>query len=214
MFTAIIPAAGSGRRMGREKNKLLLSLKGQPLIAHTLRAIKGCSLVSEIILAVQPEDEDEMERLGEPFGVRLVHGGKTRQESVENALRAARCDWVMVHDGARPLVSREKLEEVAKVTLEKGAAILAIPVKDTLKEAENQCILRTVPRDRLWAAQTPQCFRRSLLLEAYERADFEATDDASLVERWHPVSLVPGEETNFKVTTPLDLLIAEKLLAH
>jgi 2-C-methyl-D-erythritol 4-phosphate cytidylyltransferase len=126
-------------------------------------------------------------------------------------------DYVMVHDGARPLVPPKLVTQVAEEAIKSGAAILAIPVKDTIKEVKDLTISRTVPRETLWAAQTPQAFRRDLLLQAYAKAqesDFLGTDEASLLEfLGHPVRIVPGSDVNLKVTTPADLQIARAIYA-
>lgn len=216
-FSAIIPAAGSGRRMGHAQNKLLLKLNDETILEATLKAIKACPLVAEIILALKPDDRPEIEPIAQKYGARLVEGGATRQDSVYNALLAATCDYVMIHDGARPLVTPELVTQVAEEAIRSDAAILAIPVKDTIKEGKDHTITKTVPRETLWAAQTPQAFRRALLVEAYEkvrRDGFVGTDEASLLEYLgHPVRLVTGSDLNLKVTTPADLKIARAVYA-
>jgi 2-C-methyl-D-erythritol 4-phosphate cytidylyltransferase/2-C-methyl-D-erythritol 2,4-cyclodiphosphate synthase len=221
---AIIPAAGSGKRMGRPKQ--WLPLAGRPLLSWTLAAFENCPAIDDIVLVVPEADIERARReVVEPFGLSkvrcVVAGGEERQDSVLNGFRAlpGRPDLVMVHDGARPLVSREVLERAIEATASHGATLCAVPARDTLKRVdEGGVVLATVDRDAIWQAQTPQTFRYELLEAAFERALREgvrATDEAGLVERLgHPVRVVLGSRENFKVTAPEDIALAERILVQ
>ncbi|HBN09410.1 MAG TPA: 2-C-methyl-D-erythritol 4-phosphate cytidylyltransferase [Cyanobacteria bacterium UBA8530] len=202
--------------MGKGFNKLLLPLGGVTLLECTLRLFAGCPWIKEVFLVVQESDRLEIEAIAAPYGVRLVQGGNTRQDSVSRGLEQVETPFVLVHDGARPLVSPEKILEVAEAARRNEAAILAIPIKDTVTRVSEGLITGTIPREGLWAAQTPQAFRTVLLREAIRKAAqelFEGTDEASLVERLgHRIAVVEGSERNLKVTTPMDLLIAEHIM--
>ena len=221
---AIVPAAGQGRRMGGGRNKLFLPLARCPILIRTLETLSSCDLISEVIIAAAPEETaqvEEMLRLWQTnlnlLPIRVVVGGAERQHSVANALAALPpdTDFVMVHDGARPLVPTQVLTAAVREAGEFGAVIVAVPVKDTVKQVEAGVVIATPPRETLWAVQTPQIFRRDLLVRAYAQATadgFVGTDDASLVERLNePVRVVQGSYRNIKVTTPEDMLIAETL---
>jgi 2-C-methyl-D-erythritol 4-phosphate cytidylyltransferase len=195
------------------------------MLAKTLSVFQAVSAIDAIVVIVPPGDEaycrDEIvERYGLSKVTRIVAGGATRQESVACGLRALGRDVTMavIHDAARPFVMTALLERVIDAAAASGAAIAALPVVDTLKRrspTDGGAI--TVDRDGLWTAQTPQAFRHSLLIEAYERAaadGFIGTDDASLVERLgQPVTLVEGHPTNIKITTPDDFQVAAELLS-
>jgi 2-C-methyl-D-erythritol 4-phosphate cytidylyltransferase len=221
--SAIIVAAGLGSRMGGPLNKHLLLIGGRTVLAHTLSAFQTCSLINDIILV------GGQERLGvyhdivasEGFSkVRaIVRGGETRQESCANGLAAAAAaDIVCIHDGARPLVTQRVIVDAVGQAIEHGAAIVAVPVKDTIKTSDDDgFVAETLPRQRLWQVQTPQVFRNDLLRRAQQaaRGVFEGTDDAVLLERLGiPVKIVHGDYSNIKITTSDDLAIAERLLAH
>lgn len=224
-FSLIIPAAGSGTRMGLAHNKLFLPLAGRPLLWHTLRAFTACPGLEEIILAVRPTDrEGLLDLIGSqalPVSVRLAEGGETRQQSVHNALKlvSEASESVWVHDGARPFVTGGCLERLADALAMAPHAILGVPAKDTVKRVDASLrIAETLDRSALWLIQTPQCFTRTALVEAYERAEAEGyhgTDDASLMERYgYPVTVVPGDYFNIKITTPEDLVLGEAIMAH
>jgi 2-C-methyl-D-erythritol 4-phosphate cytidylyltransferase len=220
-YQVILPAAGQGKRMGAGKNKLLLELNGLPVLIHTIRVFEQDEACSNIIVAIHPQDEEEFRALITKFNVakaiRLVPGGKERQDSIYNALKTVETDGiVLVHDAARPFISEEHICRLTQMTEETGAAILGVPVKDTIKKVRDGVVVETVERSSLWAVQTPQAFRISLLTEAYQRAEkehFLGTDDASLVERLgYPVTMVEGDYDNIKLTTPEDLYFAEAIL--
>lgn len=217
---AVIPSAGLGSRMGgRKKNYLLLS--GSPVLAYTLVAFESSALIDSVIIAVAPGDEgycrDEIALFGFLKVSHIVAGGKERQDSVANALEFAKdAEIIVVHDGARPLVTVQLIDAVIRSAFETGAAIAAVPVKDTIKEVSDGSVKRTVERTSLVSVQTPQAFRRDILVNAFLRAKADAfygTDESSLVERaGHTVSVVRGSYENFKITTAEDLLFAEVVL--
>ncbi|MEW6492692.1 MAG: 2-C-methyl-D-erythritol 4-phosphate cytidylyltransferase [Cyanobacteriota bacterium] len=219
----LIPAAGMGRRMGSDRNKLLLTLMGKPLLAWTLLAAEAASEITWIGIMGQPADEPDFENilaqlsLSKP--VHLIQGGETRQESVYNGLQAlpAEAEWVLIHDGARCLATPQLLDRCAVVLQDCPGLIAAVPVKDTIKVVDEKGLIQDTPdRKQLWAAQTPQGFEVKLLKQSHDQGrnlGWEVTDDAALFERCGlPVRIVEGEETNLKVTTPVDLAIAEFIL--
>ena len=225
---AIIVAAGRASRMGHA-DKLFAPLAGRPLLAHSLAAFQQCPAVERIVLVLSERNRRQGKALVEggafPKVEALCLGGERRQDSVRAGLSAlggaGPDDWVVVHDGARPLVTPALIEEGLAAARETGAAICALPAQDTVKEADEQGLVReTLDRERLWLVQTPQVFRYDMLREAHERARLpagqargDATDDASLVEAvGHRVRLYMGSRRNLKVTTPEDLALAEALL--
>ncbi|MBR3624708.1 MAG: 2-C-methyl-D-erythritol 4-phosphate cytidylyltransferase [Selenomonadaceae bacterium] len=224
MVAAMFPAAGSGRRMGAKKNKVLLSLDGKPILVHTLRKFSNSPSVDFLVVIAGENEIDEVGRILEdeadlkPY--KIVAGGSERQYSVENGLKALPDDAeiVLVHDAARPLVAVDTIEKVISAVREKGAAIAAVPEKNTVKVVENGIIVDTPKREKLYAAQTPQGFKRDVLLNAYEKArkdGFLGTDDSSLVERMgFSVHIVIDDDKNIKLTTPSDLKMAEAYLGH
>ena len=215
--TAILAAAGSSQRMGGE-NKLLLPLDGMPVLAHTLRAVDAAQSVDEIVIAAREEDLLTYAELCKTYGIRkpvkVVVGGATRQESVLRAALEARADakLLAVQDGARPLVTPELFDAVVLY----AAAAPAVPVHDTIKLARDRRVTETPDRSMLFAVQTPQVFDAGLLKAALQSALTEhaaLTDDCSAVERLgKAVYLTDGDEENIKITTPLDLIVAETIL--
>jgi 2-C-methyl-D-erythritol 4-phosphate cytidylyltransferase len=226
MNVAIIPAAGSGSRFGGQIPKQFIEIAGAPIIVHTLRRFDECEEIGAIVVALRREEIEGFERalgshkIRKP--VRLVAGGAERSDSILNALTAAKefqPEIVVVHDAVRPFVTPERISAVIVKARETGAAILAQPATDTIKEVEEGLIRRTLDRRRIWRAQTPQAFRYDLLMRANEDARASdlpaamATDDSFLVERLGaPVAIVEGLANNIKITTPEDLILAEKLL--
>lgn len=205
--------------------KPYLDLAGRPILAHSLMVFQRCPLVDEIVVVVASGDErDCIGSVINPYGIdkarRVVAGGETRQESVFNGLRSLTpdTDMVIVHDCARPFVTEEMIRDTLEAAGEWGAATVAIPVKDTIKEADDESfVTKTLNRHGLWTIQTPQTFRYDLLLRAHLHArenDISVTDDASLIEELggHRVKLVMGTSENMKVTTPGDLVIANAIL--
>ncbi len=219
----LIPAAGMGKRMGSESNKLLLTVGGEPLIAWTLRAAQKATLIEWIGIIGQPYDFAAFEEILEPLAltkpVQMIVGGDTRQKSVYNGLQALPegAERVLIHDGARCLVTPELIDRCAIALQDCLGLIAAIPVKDTIKVVDSQGWIQDTPdRRQLWAAQTPQGFVVEPIRECHEQGrkwGWEVTDDAALFEQCQlPVKIVPGEETNLKITTPQDLAIAEIIL--
>jgi len=219
----LIPAAGSGRRMGSQRNKLLLTLLGKPLLSWTLAAAEASQQISWIGIMGQPEDFPDFQAIIRDLSpkkpIELIQGGATRQESVYNGLQALPpdADRVLIHDGARCLATPELFDRSAEALLRCPGLIVAIPVADTIKVVDERQIVRYTPeRSYLWAAQTPQGFEVKLLKQCHEEGrqkGWEVTDDAALFEKCGlPVRIVEGEETNLKVTTPVDLALAEFIL--
>jgi 2-C-methyl-D-erythritol 4-phosphate cytidylyltransferase len=224
----LIPAAGSGKRMGAAVNKLLLPLLGQPILTWTLQAADRARSIEWIGILSQPGDWPAIEQilasieLATP--VQLLQGGATRQESVYRGVEylygRGTVERVLIHDGARCLATPELFDRCSAALEQVDGLIAAIPVKDTIKVTETGPkgiqIQSTPERSRLWAAQTPQGFRLSLLWQAHREAlaqGWQVTDDAALFEKlgW-PVYIVEGEESNLKLTTPWDLVLAEQIL--
>ncbi|PRO64632.1 2-C-methyl-D-erythritol 4-phosphate cytidylyltransferase [Alkalicoccus urumqiensis] len=222
-YQVILLAAGQGKRMKAGRNKQFLTLGGLPLLQHTVRVFERDPWCRRMYLVINPAEEEDIRRLVEAerpaTPVEYVEGGKERQDSVHNGLRAVKGsagELVFIHDAARPFVTEAELHALALRTEADGAAILAAPVKDTVKEVDGEKITGTTDRSRLYAAQTPQAFKLSIIQEAHEKAAesrFLGTDDASLVEACgRDVHIVEGSYENFKVTTPEDLLFAEAVL--
>ena len=220
-LSAVVVAAGRSQRMGFDK--LLTPLGGRPLLLHTLERILLTELPEEIVLVIRPGSLAEMEATIAPLldkgRIRLVDGGAQRQDSVQAGLKAVSdsSEFVMVHDAARPFVTRELVEAVLAAAKLSDAAVCGAPCSDTLKEvAETGLVMQTIDRSRLWTVQTPQIFRTKLLREAYEaalRTGLTFTDDTAVVEKMgHPVRIVLYNGVNFKVTTPADWSLAEALL--
>jgi 2-C-methyl-D-erythritol 4-phosphate cytidylyltransferase len=220
---AILAAAGHGVRFGRRKQ--LLELAGKPLAAWSLEVFARSNILEHVVIACEPEERSNFAELAGAIVpdklLAIVAGGARRQDSVFAALRAVQVSVgiVVVHDGARPFVTEDLLRRVIEQARTFGGAIAAVPVKDTIKQVtESGAVLKTIPRDRVWAAQTPQAFGFDLLFEAYadaEEAGFAATDDAELVERLGSttISIVESSYENLKITTPEDLVIAERIAA-
>lgn len=221
--TFVLPAAGRGSRLGGELPKQYRLLGDRPLLRHTLERLQASPSVQGIVLVVRPEDLDRCRAaIGHPVPGKLrelVPGGAERWESVLAGLRATTSEdpLVAVHDAVRPLFSEALLSRVVAAAQVDGAAVPGLPVRETIKVVDQGKVKATPERAGLWSIQTPQVFRRELLLAAYEAAGIgpAPTDDASLVERLgHLVTVVPGEEQNLKITTPGDLAWAEWYLAR
>jgi 2-C-methyl-D-erythritol 4-phosphate cytidylyltransferase len=218
---AVIVAAGKSVRFGAT-DKLFAPLAGLPVLAYALDAVEHARLIRDVILVVGEQTRAAAEELiaGGPWPKvqAIVQGGDRRQDSVAAGVAAvpADIDVIAIHDGARPLAPPALFDRCVEMASREGAAIAALPIADTLKRVEGERIVATVPRQGLWAAQTPQAFRRTLLLEALARiGDAEVTDDAAMVEHLgFPVSVVLGATSNIKVTLPDDLAVAEALLMH
>jgi 2-C-methyl-D-erythritol 4-phosphate cytidylyltransferase len=228
---AVIVSAGKGHRFMEGKSlrpdrgkKQFHFLEGKPILAHTLGKFEACPLIRSILLVVGEEDMDYcLKEIVEKFGFKkvsqIVPGGKRRQESVRNGIDALpkNAEVVAIHDGVRPFVTKAMIEDSIQSAERYGAAVLAMPVKETIKMSNpDGTVLKTLDRESLWQVQTPQTFKVSIIKEAYYRAmkdGFVGTDDASLVERLGvTVHIVPGSYTNIKITTPEDLLLANLIL--
>ncbi len=218
--TAIIPAAGHGTRMGADKNKLLLEVLGRPVLLWTLDAFESCPLVDEVLVVANEQDIFSYRDIICEEGYRkikdIIRGGETRAESVYKGICAAEnADIVVIHDGARALITPEEIEKVIAGSLETGAAIAAVHAVDTLKRAEGAYIAETPDRSMIWQAQTPQVFKKDLILEAMKNCTVAITDDASAAEAaGEKVKLVETSYRNIKITTPFDLLVAEAVLTE
>ena len=214
---AIIAAAGESRRMGGA-DKMFAELGGKTILARVVETFQKCDSVDRIILVVNRQNVAKVRQLvaENQWGkvTEVCAGGQRRQDSVAAGLkRLSNCDWVIIHDGARPLVTEDLIERGLEAAKETGAAIAAVPVTDTIKVAgDDRTVLETPPRQNLWAVQTPQVFRFDIITEAYQRASGYVTDDASLVEQTdYRVKLYMGSYDNIKITTPNDLILAEVL---
>ncbi|HTG87382.1 MAG TPA: 2-C-methyl-D-erythritol 4-phosphate cytidylyltransferase [Pyrinomonadaceae bacterium] len=220
MNTAIIAAAGMGSRMASDRPKQFLQLAGIPIIFHTLKPFEECDSIHEVIVVLPAEQTAAFLEMAGRHGLRklarVVPGGTTRADSVKRgliAVRAASANVVAVHDGVRPFVTVDEIENVVDAAESDGAAILVGRVTDTIKQISGDSVVQTLERRELRRALTPQCFRYELLRKAYDQADVNdptLTDESALVEKiGAPVTIIEGSSRNIKITTPEDLLIAE-----
>ncbi len=226
---AIVPAAGIGKRFSPDGKKLLRLLDGKPVIIRTLEVLQSAAEIAEIVPVVKEEELISFAELIEEQGIRkikqVVAGGKERQDSVYNGLKSVADDnkIVLIHDGGRPFVDTDMISRAIRAVDGCDGAVVAVPVKDTIKEAESEqsdtdwpIVRRTLDRSVLYAIQTPQVFPYSVIMNAHEKAQAEkfiGTDDAALVERYGgKVRIAEGSYSNIKITTPEDLTIAEALL--
>ncbi|MXS86456.1 2-C-methyl-D-erythritol 4-phosphate cytidylyltransferase [Nitrosomonas sp. HPC101] len=224
-FIALIPAAGSGSRMGENIPKQYRLLAGKPMIYHALHTLCSITRISTVCVVLAPDDAEWARHDWNEFSGKIQIfncGGTTRAESVTNGLRALRAgnyaqdqDWILVHDAARPGLSTTLVERLLnQLEDDEVGGLLAVPLADTLKRASDTGrVVRTEPREQLWQAQTPQMFRTKRLLEALEKASASITDDASAIEELgYSPKLVAGDAYNFKVTYPQDMELAELIL--
>jgi len=213
---AIIVAAGSSRRMGGI-DKVFAPLGGKPVLARVINAFESCDSIDQIVVVVSRKNLKRCRQLITEEGwskpIEVCAGERRRQDSVAAGLSRFNCHWVIIHDGARPLVTKGLIERGLRAAKETGAAVAAVPVTDTIKVANDDRIVhQTPPRQNLWAVQTPQVFCYGIIAKAYQQAKGEATDDASLVEQLgYKVKLYMGSYDNIKITTPHDLALAELL---
>jgi 2-C-methyl-D-erythritol 4-phosphate cytidylyltransferase len=222
--TVLIPAAGTGSRMGSATNKQYLILVDRPILAHTLALFDSHPVVDHIYVISPPEEiarcrTDVVELYGFTKIRNLIPGGAERQDSVRNGLLscgASDDDIILIHDGVRPFFPASFIEQVVTVAACIGGCVVGVPVKNTIKQVEHGLIQNTPDRHCLWQAQTPQAFRYDLIREAHEQAlrdGYRGTDDASLVERLGlPVAMLEGSYRNIKITTPEDLILARAFL--
>lgn len=222
---AIIVAAGPGSRLGAGMPKAFVAVAGAPLVVHSLRAILAAPSVASVVLVVPRDQLHRAEAALQAYGpwrcsVRVIAGGAERQDSVRHGLAAVTgFEIIAIHDGARPFIDRASIEEAVQVAARQGAAVVAAPATDTVKQVgSDRRIEQTLPRDRVWLAQTPQVFHAELIRRAHAAAaagSATATDDAMLVEQLGaPVYVVAGNPENRKITTPADLRWAESVLAR
>lgn len=220
---AVVLAAGESSRM-QGIDKIYYPLGGVPLVWHSIAAFLSHPMIEDIVLVTSASNMGQAVEVIEENGasgvVKLCEGGERRQDSVHRGLQLLDdCEYIVVHDGARPFVSADIIDKGIAASKEHGAAVAAVPVKDTIKMSDKildgeHTVAQTLPRDRLWAVQTPQIFRASLLAEAHRRVSHRVTDDASMVEAiGNPVRLFHGSYYNIKVTTPEDLLFANAIVA-
>jgi 2-C-methyl-D-erythritol 4-phosphate cytidylyltransferase len=224
-FGVVVVAAGKGSRMGSTESKQYLLMDHKPILVHTLEVFQQIAEVSSIVLVVGEGEESRCSQYTEQYKLSkvsaILSGGSERQASVLKGLRAlpADTDWVLVHDGVRPFVTTQHVIACWQQAIKEGAAVLAVPVKDTVKIVNAEGYIESTPNRRsLWAIQTPQAFRLVDLIAAHERAEvdeFIGTDDAMLLERLgSKVAIVEGSYGNIKITTPEDLTWAEYSIQH
>jgi len=219
--SAIIVAGGKGIRMGAATRKQYMLLAGKPIVCHTLEVFDACPGIQEIYLVVPPDDLDTCAEKWISFmtfhkAIHLVAGGNERQDSVYRGIQAVSgqgCEVVVIHDAVRPFVNSRMIEDCVAEARISGACIVGMPVMDTAKLVNSGRIERTLDRNAIWMAQTPQAFDLNLIRTAHEKASserFKGTDDAMLVERLgHQIRIIPGSRLNMKITTPEDLALAE-----
>lgn len=221
--TAVIVAAGKGKRMGTEISKQFLPLCGKEILAHTVEKFEKAEKIRDIILVTGEDSLQDVQDMTQEYGWKkirsIVAGGKERQDSVWNGLQEVSVDAeiVLIHDGVRPFVTEDILDISVETALEMGGCVTGVPAKDTIKVCNSENIAVDTPdRSTLWQIQTPQTFRRELIMKAYEQAKedgFVGTDDASLAEHsGYPVKVIMGSYRNIKITTKEDLLIGEAFL--
>lgn len=215
-IVGIVPAGGDGARFGSPTPKLLLMLGERSVIEHSVNSLLYLSRIREVVVPVPEAHRASFDKILSREGIRLCAGGKTRSESVSNALALLAEDYnpertlVVIHDGARPLTSSEDMERVIEAAEKSGAAVLGNRITDTVKmSSEEGTIVKTLDRSSLWAVQTPQVFRLSLLIKHIGK---DSTDEATLIEDHHAVTLVEGSRYNIKITTKEDLDIAKRLI--
>lgn len=220
-YSVVIPAAGQGKRMKAKSNKQFLEIEGKPIIAHTLEVFQDDEWCTEIVVVGNALEIEKLKGIVEKYRITKVStvlpGGLERQHSVYNGLNAVRGNSiVLIHDGARPFLSQTNIHQLVIESNKIGGAILAVPMKDTVKEVLDHRVSHTVDRTNLWSVQTPQAFLLPLILSAHESAKSDGyigTDDASLMERIDlNVAIVEGDYFNIKLTTQEDLIFAKAIL--
>lgn len=214
MASAVIVAAGMGKRMGAGINKAYLLLGGKTILEQTVTVFENCRKIEEIVVVT--DDTEKCRELLKGFKkvTKIVLGGATRQDSVKNGLKVCQGEFVAIHDGARALITAEKIEKVIEDAEKFGAAALGVKCKDTLKVSdEDGFIAKTLDRDWIYQIQTPQVFKRTEIEEAHSKINSELTDDCAVMEIiGKKVKITEGSYENIKITTPEDLIIAEKIL--
>lgn len=217
---AVIVAAGSSQRMGGV-DKIFAPLAGKPLLTHVVDVFQSCTSIDQVVIVLNENSLQQGQKLVRKQSwtkvIEVCPGGPRRQDSVAEGLkRLNQCEWVVIHDGARPCLTSELIERGLREALKSGAAVAAVPVTDTIKVVGAERIIETTPnRDSLWTIQTPQVFRFDIIERAYHQAKVEAWDDAALVEALgYRVKVYMGSYSNIKVTTPQDLALAEVILTN
>ena len=212
MVSAVIVAAGSGTRMGAGINKVFLKIGGKTIIEHTVGVFLECPQIGEIIIVT--DDEIMCRKLFPDHSVKITAGGRTRRDSVINGLKLCSFDYVAIHDGARALIKKEDIEKAISAAKTFGAAAVGVKCKDTLKKADADGFIEaTLDRESTYLIQTPQVFKTAQISDLQEKAVGEFTDDCSVLESFGiPVKIVSGSYDNIKITTPDDLITAEKIL--
>lgn len=221
--TAVIVAAGKGKRMGTEISKQFLPLGGKEILAHTVQKFEKAKNIRDIILVTGADSLQDVQEMAQEYGwekiVSIVAGGKERQDSVWNGLQqvAADTEIILIHDGVRPFVTEDILNISIETALEMGGCVAGVPAKDTIKVCDGENIAIATPdRNALWQIQTPQTFQKERIVKAYEQAKedgFVGTDDASFAEHCgYPVKVIMGSYRNIKITTKEDLIIGEAFL--
>jgi len=223
-IVALIAAAGKGKRMNAEISKPYIPIFRKPILAYTIDKFERCKLIDKIYLIINKEKKDlcynniilkyNFSKVQE-----LISGGDSRQDSVYNGLKALELntDIVVIHDGARPLVEETLIQDSIKTAQKYGSVVAAIPIKDTVKKCRKDFFIsRTLKREEIWRAQTPQTFKYDIIISAYHQAyeeNFKATDDAAVVEKYgHKVKIIIGSEENIKITTPFDIIMVENFI--
>jgi len=217
--TAIVLAAGRGERLKSKVPKLLAKIGSKPVIIHTLEALSRNPSIKDIILVANAKNLREMTAWVKRYHIRkissVVEGGARRQDSLGSGLKAVdnRTDLVLIHDAARPFIDKNLIDSVINIAKKSGAAITGVPVKGTIKKACGKVVDKTIERKNLWEIQTPQVFKKDLILKAYKKfGKIDVTDDAMLVEKLGgKVNIVEGSYSNIKITTPEDLVLAEAI---
>lgn len=222
-IAAVIAGGGRGKRMGSKENKLFIEIGGTPLLLLTIKVFDSVDIIDEMVITVPADEIERTKALIEKHAAgkvaRVIAGGPTRQSSVSNGIQALApdTDIVVIHDGARPFITKEIIMRAVGSLEGCKAVVVGMPVKDTIKTVDSsEVVVNTIDRNLLWQAQTPQVFDAELIKNAYvlaQKSGFEATDDASLVERTgERVKMIRGSYENIKVTTPEDIIIAEAIL--
>lgn len=219
--TAIIAAAGKSLRMGNDTRKQFINIGDKPILSYTIAKFEDCKSISSIIIGISEDSKDIVKNIIKKFSfkkVSIIIGGDTRQDTVKNCLNnvSKETDIIIVHDGVRPFIKVSDIQNVIDLSYKKGCAILALPVKDTLKNKDENGKVTTINRSNIWIAQTPQGFKKDIIKDAFTHAynnNIQATDEASLVENISKdIFFVEGSYNNIKITTSEDLLYAEFLL--
>lgn len=222
MNSVIIVAAGSGKRMKLDINKQYIKIKEKEVVAHTIEAFYQNPNIDEIVVCIKKEEEEFFrENIIDKYqykNIKIAYGGAERQDSINNGLKQVGddCSVVLIHDGARPFIDNSVIDESIEAAKEKGAVVVGVPVRDTIKVVNNDTIENTPERSTLWQAQTPQTFKYDLIMRAYEEAyksNYYGTDDSMLVENiGKNVTMIMGSYENIKITTPEDIDYAEHIL--